>query len=177
MSCKNACKLQSRQEKQRKESAVHRNRDWPIRSSAGKEFLASTGRRRRARRLRGIQNRARRQCRARKRATRSRGKRKEREKTQAPTHRREERRRRREEAGLPESFRARRIVTEKICAKGALHGAQLRLAYQFPAQINDLADVMVGVGGAIQHDGETIFLLAALGGIGRVPIGLGLFAN
>jgi len=51
---------------------------------------------------------------------------------------------------------------------------ELRLR-EFPAQIVDLADVMVQVDGAAEKDGEAILGLGfVLGGVGESPVGVGL---
>ncbi len=44
------------------------------------------------------------------------------------------------------------------------------LGRKFSAEVNDLPDVVVGVSGAAQDDGEAILFLAALRGIGGAPI-------
>jgi hypothetical protein len=51
------------------------------------------------------------------------------------------------------------------------------LPNQFARQVQDLADVVVGVGGAVENDGETIFAGDAGARVGRAPIVGGLFAN
>lgn len=52
-----------------------------------------------------------------------------------------------------------------------------RLGRKFSAEVNDLADVMVGVSGAAQDDSEPILFLAALRGIGGALSLWRLFAN